>query len=459
MYQIEDLQALYLQAAQFKAQNIDVSDLSDFQAKGFATGSVGAALSLDNTRLFNEAFPQYAASLGINSQLAASGLQPQYPATPSLLTLTANGLVSGYTYVAPVGTILTAPNNQTYTVIASNYGQQDVSLTSTANVFYVISTNTGITSSQLISTILTLTPPIVSTDLTQSFGTATVTIVQNGTDQESLSDATSRLINVKQTPLCGSRSTDIQKEVINPSIGIIDAVVLTNNQLKYSTANQYNSGVYLISGTGISDYILNQGLVTGTTEVVFDRSVSSGSITTTQQKLVAQNIIGVRPLVNTVQTQGISDSNSSSNPYLKIIVTLQNGYSLSSQITLNNNIFTVQQLIQRETRRAVCQQPYGATQSVNVSTGEITNSVLLISAIEQQLDSALGSSNSTGTLGAYLVTRTVYVLSSDGVTYTQPSSIQLTLGIPVLFTDELEWIYDINTTVGDIYSNIGVNLS
>ena len=135
MYQIEDLQALYLQSAQFKAQTIDVSDLSDFQAKAFATGSVGAALSLDNTRLFNEAFPQYAASLGINSQLAASGLQPQYPATPSLLTLTANGLVSGYTYVVPVGTILTAPNNQTYTVIASNYGQQDVSLTSTANVF------------------------------------------------------------------------------------------------------------------------------------------------------------------------------------------------------------------------------------------------------------------------------------------------------------------------------------
>lgn len=454
---IEELQTIYLASAQSVDQRIDISQFSDFEAKGFGTGSVGAALSIDNARLLNEAYPQYATSLGINSKLSAQGLPPQYSETPTVLTVDADTLVVGKTYNVPVGVVLTASNGQTYQVIATNYGEEFVTLTSVAPTFYAISTTDGQATNQDIGAIVTLTPPVVSTDLTQTFNNAAVTATQPGADGESLSDATARLINVSQTPLCGTRSTDIKNLVISPTNGITDAVILTNNQIAYS-GGLYNTGVFLISGTSITDAILNQGLVTGTTEVVFTRSVSPAIISSTQQFLVAQNIMGFLPVTQTVQTQGLSDTKVGTNPYFKIIVTLQNGYSLSSQITLDGNIFTLEQLIQREVRRAVCQSNYGATLTTVISTGAITASAFLISYIQQQLDATLGTGTTTGTLGAYLINRTVFVIDVTGVTYLQVSSINLALGIPTLPEDNLQWIYDINTTVGDIYDNIQVTV-
>ena len=136
-------------------------------------------------------------------------------------------------------------------------------------------------------------------------------------------------------------------------------------------------------------------------------------------------------------------------------VVLQSGYSLSSPISLGGNTFTIEQLIQREIRRAICQQPFGATLTTDILTGEILNSQILLSAIQTQLDESLGTSLSTGTLGAYLKNRVIYIKDNTN-NYTQPASIEVILGIPTLSTGDLPWVYDISTDPDFIYPNIGV---
>lgn len=457
-YSIEELQSIYLTTAASKAQSadIDITNLSDFQAKGFATASVGASVSSDAQRLFQEALPQYSTSLGANSQLAARGAQPQLPSSPAILTLSANDVVAGKTYLIPLGTYLTSADKKVYQVTSPNPNETNVVVTSTANVIYAQSSTNGGNTSLNIGSVLTLSPPIVSTDGTVNITQCTVTQSVNGTNEESLSSAISRLIEIYQSPLDLTRGTDYKNQAIAINGGIVrDAAVLTNNQITYSSS-LYNCGVFLAVNDPINNAILNQGLTTPTA-VVYSRVADSGTITTTQQYFTAQYIVGSRPNVRTLSTQALTANTDTANPFIKCVVVLQNGYTLSSDVTIDGNVFTIQQLIQREIRRAICAQPFGATLEISVNTGEISSSKILVSAIQNQLDVTLGTSNTTGTLGAYLVDRTIFIKDSGG-NYVQNASIPLSVGIPSNPANNLPWVYDISLTPSLIYPNIGVTL-
>lgn len=457
-YSIEQLQNIYLSTAAAKANSadIDITNLSDFQAKAFATGSVGAGVSSDAQRLFQEALPQYSTSLGANAQLAARGGQPQLPSSPAILTLSANGVIAGQTYLIPLGTYLTSTDKKVYQVTTPNPIETSVVITSTANVLYAQSSTNGANTGLNVGSVLTLTPPIVSNDGTVNISSCTVTAVVNGTNEESLSSAISRLIELYQSPLDLTRGTDYKNQAIAINNGIVrDAVVLTNNQINYASP-LYNCGVFLAVGDPINNLILDQGLVT-TPAVVYSRTADAGTISTTQQYFTGQYIVGSRPNVQTLDTQALTTNTDIANPFIKCVVTLQNGYTLASNITIGNDVFTIQQLIQREVRRAICAQPFGATLEIDINTGAILSSKLLISAIQNQLDSTLGTSNTTGTLGAYLIDRVIFIKDSGGI-YVQEANIPLSLSIPVSIAINLPWVYDISLDPAYIYPNIGVTL-
>jgi len=457
-YSIEQLQSIYLSTAAARANSadIDISNLSDFQAKGFATASVGAGVSSDAQRLFQEALPQYSTSVGTNSQLAARGGQPQLPSSPAILTLAADGVIAGKTYLIPIGTYLTSTDKKVYTVTNPNPDATNVVITTAANVLYAQSSTNGADTSLNVGSVLTLTPPIISTDGAVNIVSCTVTAAVNGTNEESLSSAISRLIELYQSPLDLTRGSDYKDQSIAINSGIVrDAVVLTNNQIKY-TATTYNCAVFLAVNDPISDLILNAGLVTPTA-VVYSRTADAGTISTTQQHFTGQYIVGSRPNVRTLSTQALTTNADIVNPFIKCVVTLQNGYSLNSNVTIGSNVFTIKQLIQREIRRAICAQPFGATLETNINTGDILSSKLLLSAIQNQLDSALGTSNTTGTLGAYLIDRTLFIKDGGGA-YVQVASLPLALSIPTLTASDLPWVYDISLNPALIYDNIGVTL-
>lgn len=449
-----ELLQIFLAGAQAKAQSldmsIDVSEFSNYQIQGAAVAGIGSGITQDVNTQYNNVYPQYADAQGINLGLANSGIPALYPATPAILTLAGTGLVSGKTYNIPVGTIITAPNGATYSIISTTTDLTEVVITSVSNVFYAVSTLSGQNTNQNNGVSLTFIPAIISTDQSSVLSACTVSSSVDGVNQETIANATNRLIEIKQTPLCSARATDFKYLAIDPSNNVTDAIVLIKNQLDY-TDPLLNVGIFDVSGIPITDDVLNQGLFTGTTEVVFTRTSSNGSIDNTQEVMNQQDIVGVFPNVSTVSTQQIT-ALTGSDAFFQVTVTLQPGYSLSSEVTLDGNIFTVEQLIQKEVRRAVCAQPYGASLVQDISTGAYTSSTLAISSIEQQLDTALGTPTTIGVLGSFLLDRTILVW--DGTAYVYQSSIALTLGIPTASNGKLPWIYDISTTVGKIYSNI-----
>lgn len=451
-----ELGLLYLNSAQAKANelgiDINITQFSNFQINAAAISGFGAGIIQEVNVQYNNVYPQYSNAQGINLGLANKGIPAIYPATPAILTLTADDLVVAKTYIIPVETIISAPNGSTYQVISTNNDLTEVVLTTLSDTFYAASTAKGLNTTQTDSTVLTFSPPIISTDGSSTLSTATVSSSVDGSDQETLANAANRLIEISQQPLCSTRATDFKYLAIDPDNNVTDAIILINNQLNYSDT-QINTGIFDISGTAITDNILNQGLFPGTTEVVFDRTSSPASIANTQSVMDAQDFAGVFINVSTVSTQELT-SLTGPDAFFKITVTLQTGFTLSSQITLNGNIFTLEQLIKREARRAICAQPYGATLTINLSTGEYLTSSFAISAMENQLGTSLGTATTVGILGSYLLDRSITTWNGSAYVYTP--SISLNLGIPVANTDKLPWIYDVSLSVGNIYSNISV---
>jgi hypothetical protein len=450
---------IYLNLVKSYNATNDISQYTDYQTKGQVLGGVIAGASQDAYSLFNNNYPQYANSQGINLGLAAAGVPVTFPATQAQLTTTANNLEVDEVYNVPLGTLLTAPNGTTYKIISSVNSNLTNVIVSTINpTIYVASTKTGSGTGQPVTTVLTFSPPIVSASTNYILSFASVIASADGSDVEPITNATTRLVNIKQTPLCGTRSTDFKYLAINQSNGVVDAVVLINNRLKYNAEN-YNLGVYDVSGNAINNTILNQGLLTDTA-VVYSRQSTSGQIATTQATIDNQNIVGVFPIVSTVATQQITTLTGTPNAFFKINVTLQPGYALSSQISLPEGVFTIIQLIQREVRRSICETEYGGILTYNSNTGAINGSAIAVSAIEQQLDVSLGTNTTTGTIGNYLQNREVLCWNGSAYVYTPTITIPYTnpYGVPVNPNDYLYWIYDISTTAENIYANIIVGL-
>lgn len=456
---IEYFTQIYLDLVKSYSATNDISQYTDYQTKGQVLGGTIAGAAQDAYSLFNNNYPQYANSQGNNLGLSAAGVPVTFPATQAQLTTTADNLEAGEFYNVPLGTLLTAPNGTTYKVISSvNSNLTNVIVSTTNPTIYVASIKTGSGTGQTNTTVLTFSPPIVSVSTNYTLSTVSVIASADGSDVESLTNTTNRLVNIKQTPLCGTRSTDFQYLAISQPNGVVDAVVIINNQLTYSTGN-YNLGVYDVSGNAINDTILNQGLLTSTA-VVYNRQSTLGQIAKTQETINNQNIVGVFPIVSTVATQQITNLTGTPNPFFQIKVTLQPGYSLNSQISLQDGVFTIAQLIQREVRRAICETEYGGILTYNPNTGAINGSSIAVSAVEQQLDVSLGTNTTSGIVGNYLQNREVLCWNGLAYVYTPTIIIPYTnpYGLPVNSADYLYWTYDISTTANNIYANISVGL-
>lgn len=443
---------IYLSTAKANSNTTDISEFTDIQIQAKSIAGVCAGVAQDASILFNSIYPQNSDAFGVNTQLSARGSSPQYPATPAQITCNVVGVPIDKIYYIPLSTVLYANDNSTYQIVANNPLLDYVIVTANNPALTLLSIKKGSNTLQEIGNILKFSPAIVPIDNSNNpLYTAIVTQSIDGANEESITNAVNRLINLYQVPLASSRTTDLKNIIINPAIGTNDAIVLCNNQLQYSS-DLFTVGAYVVGGSPVNDELLNKGLQTGTTAQVFNRSLNSTIQQITQQKLVAQNICNLFPNTNTIATQGITTITNPATPYIKVSVGLQFGYTLSSRIQLSSGVFTLYQLIQREIRRAICSQPFGASLSVDLNDGSIQSSSIPISALEQALDEAFGTPTTIGTIGQYLTNRTV--LLYDGTTWSYNPEIALNLGIPVADNDTLKWNYDISLDPAHIYSNI-----
>lgn len=449
---------------------------TDFWYKSIGIGGIGAGIIGDAAINFINIFPQYLSGAYINLGLSARGLPAQFAATYATATL-GTGSAPSATFTVLAGMQLTNTyNNAIYEILTTT--TINISDSASYNNIPAICTVLGLGNQLPNGTVLTFSNPPLDVD-NNPVDTLIVQSSADGSNAETSNAAVQRVLGATQIPQAGSRITDYYNFAIvggNQYLGgttpvITDCVTLPNNQ--FQNVN-FNFGVFGIGGTPITDYILNQSILYGSTPgtyTPFTRTLPSNAITAISNSIQAQQQIDAKPYVNSVITQNLPTVQSFVvTPYFQVSVTLYPGLTLSSVLQINSFdqygdpiviSITVSNLIKREIRRAVCQQDYGATLSLN-SNGGIIGSTILLSSIEQQLDYALGTANFQGAYATVLVDRQVFVYNPSVPGYAY-GNIPLSIGVPnppsSPITDyPLAWIYDIADDPLIGYDNITVQL-
>lgn len=455
---IDRLKNDYLNYVQYsltqQQTNQIAAESTDYNAKGLGLAGILSRAYQDALKLFESTLPQNAVSVGINNQLSVAGVSPTFPSAPAFVTVTVNGILPGANYNIAVGTLATGDNGIVYKVLADSSDSNIIVINTTNKTLNLTSLTDGVGTGATVGTNLTLQSPILPSnqpDVNVGIATLAVTASIDGVNQESLSSAVNRLVKVNQEPLDMVRSQDFEALVINPLDGVTNAKVINSNNWTPTTTN---FALFTLSGQPVNDAFLNQGLLPNTTTQVYNRTSTTTIVDTAKKKIMQKNIVNIFPYVSTVKTQFLVPTQLA-QPFFKINVALADGYSLSSQITLNDGVrLTLEQLIKREVRKAICSQPLGATLNIDFITGVFLASSLSISSIEQQIDTALGTSNSAGDIGTWVKSRTVLVYNVPTTSYVYKESILLSLGIPTTESGNLQWVYDIAPIANNIYSNI-----
>lgn len=211
---------------------------------------------------------------------------------------------------------------------------------------------------------------IESTGTTLTAETITTSVVSstNGQVLESDQSCINRALMSVRVPRAGSRTTDyyefaLQSNQTLPIPLVTDALV---EQDFIVISGVSILGVFPLVGTLITEYQLNQGLLPATTFVGYSRQAPTYVVNNANIYIQSQRLVGLTVIVGKCITELVTTPSST----LNIQVSLVAGYTLSTLVTINsqdNNdnpitiTLTVEQLIQREARRAINNQPFGGT--------------------------------------------------------------------------------------------------
>lgn len=275
---------------------------------------------------------------------------------------------------------LTARGGQTF-------GTTECTVTSTTPITIPINTVFTSTTGNQYQTLQALTVPdsvtpitlyaitpgnniIESIGATLTSGSITVSVSSSTSGQllESDQSCITRVLMSIRTPRAGSRTTDYFEFALQSNetlpIPLITFALVEQNFLVINGVSIL--GVFPLVGTAISEYQLNQGLLPATTFVGYSRQAPTFVVDNANVYIQSQRLVGLTVIVGKCITELVTSGGSP----LNIEVSLVEGYTLSTLVTINsqdnnNNpitvTLTVEQLIQREARRAINNQPFGGT--------------------------------------------------------------------------------------------------
>ena len=196
-------------------------------------------------------------------------------------------------------------------------------------------------------------------------------LVQNsmaGALEETDQSAINRILTAARAPIAGARATDYGVYCLDYNTTLTSPIVTDSIIIPgfYTLGTVTLLGVFPLVGSPITDYILDQGLLPATTFVAFSREATSGSPTSTitgvDNYIQSLRLVGLTVVVGPCITYNVGTVN--------VTVALVTGYALDTPIQvqsqdINNQpitiTLTVEQLIQREVRRAINNQPFGGT--------------------------------------------------------------------------------------------------
>jgi hypothetical protein len=348
----------------------------------------------------------------------------------------------------------TAPSSGSYTI---PYGQ--IFTNNLTNVTYTCTQTTVVTNSNYLTTYI----PIACTQVGTGFsvvsgpyptGTAltvsspiggvssfTVTSMADGVNSETDGEVANRVIFAFQNPPGGGSISDFVNWAMQTS-GVTYAYVFTILDNNTGITVIY---VVIFAGTFNANAILQNDGIASASWITYSRNANS------LVAPVSNYIQSVRPVNNTVDTITVETYIIPKN--INVIVTLATGFTLTTNIPSVG--LTVQQLIQREVRRAIISIPPGGV-LVN------GNYEIPMSLIAQTLDAGLSATSvQTGIYAAILVDRDVLY---DGSYQSIPlPSVSGTGSLYILdktvTPNQALIVYDVAGTTGNPYSKIIVTLA
>ena len=441
---------------------------TDWEFKANAIAALLASAYQDTAVQAQAIFPQYRTGNQIDITLANLGLSPRQPATYAEILVSSSSQVTpvtGYQIVDAAGAIFN------YFAAGNN-----------TNQYLFISNTIGQGYLEPVGTILTAVG-----------GSATFTVLasSDGSPSETDNQCIARIINATVTPLAGGRITDYVQFALsaNSLPSMLETLTAAIVIPAYASAGQpggiQSIGVYGLVGTALSEYQLNQGLIyNGTgTFVPYTRACLSSSTVATPNGAINtaifnQKLVGLYPNIGSNSTYVLPVGIATATPVVKgysidIECQLVAGYTLNSVLTINSfdqfgNPITIQMtignIIKREVRRVLVNQPFGAT-GINVGLANESR-IITLTEIEQQLDYQLGAGNITGKLASVILQRNSYTVCDKQPTALSPAPVESTwvqnaIQVPaqtytvagLANAQNLQFTYDVAS-----YATIGINL-
>lgn len=220
-----------------------------------------------------------------------------------------------------------------------------------------------------------------------------VSVSTDGQEIESDQSCINRVLQSIRAPISGARETDYSVYCLETNTLLVNPVITDSIIIpSFFVVNSVGLlGIFPLVGIQISDYQLNLGLLPATIFSPYSRTPDNMVLTTTNNYIQNLRLVGLTTNI----LPNITLSVTSNISQLTINVSLVLGFDLTtiinlpSQDSFGNPItiqLTVDQLIKKETRRAICNQEFGAT-----LIGE--NRYITLDSLLYALNSQLSSQN------------------------------------------------------------------
>lgn len=340
--QLSDNFKSYLQAL-----NSKINAFAPYSFWDIIAGAL-AGLFLDlyaNLQLIaNSVFPQNAVGDQVDLWLYREGLPARQGETFAQLTVK---LISG-SAVIPSGTQFTS-----ITTGSVYETKQAFVIPDNSTPFTLYAVNPGPTYVEAVNNQL-------------SDGTINVKVQSSvsGSNEETDQSCINRILIASSAPIAGARATDygiycLQYNSTIPIPIVTDSIIIP----AFKTTNGVDIlGVFPLQGSAISNYQLDQGLLPATSFSQYTREIDNTTKTGVTNYIQSLRLVGLSVVVGPCVTEIL-------NPIV-LTVALVGAYNLSTPIQINSQdssgnpipvVLTIEQLVQRELRRAINNQPFGAT--------------------------------------------------------------------------------------------------
>lgn len=203
----------------------------------------------------------------------------------------------------------------------------------------------------------------------------TVTVVSStdGQNQESDQSCINRILTYDRQPTAGARETDYQNYALAYNQTLSYPVITQSIPIPNFTQinNVYTFGLFVTAGSStISEYQLNLGLLPNTNFSQFSQQVDSTIVNGVNNYIQALRLVGQTFIIGTTVTNPVTSTSAQLNISISLISSLAGIDITEYSITINSQdqndnpiqiTLTIEQLIQREARRAICNQSLNPT--------------------------------------------------------------------------------------------------